>query len=344
MRKNKISLVVLNYNGLSHLKEYFDSVFGQSVIPDEIIMFDNLSRDGSREFVRKNYPKVKIIVEDSYNTGTATGSNIGFRHTSGDYIIFQSNDIKLHKNCVKELINILDNNPKVGIATSVLLNYYKDKKTGEPASTQRGEHLIDNAGGIADIFGFGMQNYPQKKCADIPESGEVFFSYGGSFIIRSKLFEKVGGFDDRYFTLNDDFDLSWRVRLLGYKVMYTKKSIVYHKVSATLGKRNWGVKHYWSQRNLMRTFLKNASNLHLLLICPLYWILFFAQVLYFFARGKFSLAFANLKAFFWNLLYLPETLVLRYRIQSQKRKNNIAQVIIFANLKLKFFREFHKAL
>lgn len=337
MRKKSISLVVLNYNGFPHLKEYFDSVFGQSVIPDEIIMFDNLSRDGSREFVRKNYPKVKIIVEDSYNTGTATGSNIGFRHTSGDYIIFQSNDIKLHKNCVKALINILDNNPKVGIATSVLLNYYKDKKTGE--------HLIDNAGGIADIFGFGMQNYPQKKCADIPESGEVFFSYGGSFIIRRKLFEKVGGFDDRYFTLNDDFDLSWRVRLLGYKVMYTKKSIVYHKVSATLSKRyDWSLKHYWSQRNLMRSFFKDASNLHLMLIFPLYGIFFVAQVVYLFLRGKFFLAFANLKAFFWNLLYLPETLVLRYRIQSQKRKNNIAKVLIFTSLKLTFFKEFHKAL
>ncbi|MBI2641803.1 glycosyltransferase family 2 protein, partial [Candidatus Roizmanbacteria bacterium] len=224
----KVSLVVLNYNGLLHLKEYFDSVFKQTLIPDEIIMFDNLSKDGSREFVKENYTKVKIITEDSYNTGTAAGSNIAFSHSSGDYVVFQSNDIKLERNCIKELVRILDANKDVGIATSVLLNYYKDQKTGE--------HLIDNAGGIVDIFGFGMQKYPGMRRETIPESGEVFFTYGGSFIIRRSLFEKIGGFDKRYFTLNDDIDLSWRARLQGYRVMYSKKSIVYHKVSATLGK------------------------------------------------------------------------------------------------------------
>ncbi len=337
MTQNKISLVVLNYNGLPHLKEYFDSLFAQTMIPGEIIMMDNLSQDGSREFVRKNYPKVTIITEDRFNTGTAMGFNIPFAKTSGDYVIFQSNDILLEKNCMKELYLCLKKYADVGIASSVLLNYYKDKKTGK--------HLIDNAGGIADILGFGMQNYPAKQIENIPVYGEVFFSYGGSCIVRRGLFEKVGGFDQRYFTLNDDLDLSWRIRLLGYKVMYTKKSVVYHKISATLGKLySQPLKHYWSERNLLRTYLKNASPKQFIFFLPINLFLSLAQIVYFFIRGKFMLGFADVKAFLWNILYLPETLMLRYKIQKMRRKNNIDKVLIKSSLKLKLFKEFHNAL
>jgi GT2 family glycosyltransferase len=202
MKKKKIvSLVVLNYNGLKHLEEYFTSVFQQTMIPDEIIMMDNQCTDGSREYVAKNFPKVKIVTEDSFNTGTATGSNIGFRSTTGDYVIFQSNDIRLDKNCVKELVEVMEEDNAVGICTSVLLNYFDEKE---------GRLILDNAGGIVDVYGFCMQKYPSAKFEKIPDREEVFYAYGGSFIIRREIFEKIDGYDDRYFTLNDDVDLSWR--------------------------------------------------------------------------------------------------------------------------------------
>lgn len=335
--KKKVSLIVLNYNGLPHLKEYFDSLFAQTLLPDEIFMMDNLSKDGSREFVKKDYPQVTIVTEDRFNTGTAMGFNIAFAKSTGTYVIFQSNDIRLDKNCVNELYYFMKKHADVGIATSVLLNYYKDNKTGK--------HRIDNAGGITDVLGFGMQNYPAKQIEDIADCEEVFFSYGGSCIVRRKAFEKVGGFDERFFTLNDDLDLSWRIRLSGYKVMYTKKSIVYHKVSATLGKLySQPLKHYWSERNLIRTFLKNSSTKQLLFFLPLNLIFSLSQIVYFCLRGKFLLAFADVKALIWNILYLPQTLMLRYKIQSMKRKNNIERILLKSSLKLKLFLKFHKAL
>ncbi len=331
-----LSLIVLNYNGLSHLKEYFNSVFEQTLVPNEVFMLDNCSTDGSQDFVKKYYPEVKIF-KNKFNAGTAQGSNIAFTKTSGKFVIFQSNDIRLDKNCVKELYQFLQEHDDVGIVTSVLLNYYTYKESGKK--------IIDNAGGIADIFGFGMQNYPAKNLKNIPSSGEAFFSYGGSFIIKRELWNKVSGFDQRYFTLNDDLDLSWRVRLLGYKVMYTKKSFIYHKVSATLRVVfDRPTKHYWSERNFMRTFLKNTSNKHLLLIFPLYFLLLLAEIIFLTSRGKFALAFSDVKAILWNIFYLPETISMRLKVQSNKKPNNVWSLLIKSSLKLHLFKEFSKTI
>jgi hypothetical protein len=334
-RKKTVSLIVLNYNGLHHLQEYFTSVYNQTLIPTEVIMMDNLSRDGSREFVKKHFPKVKIVTEDRYNTGTATGSNMGFAHTTGDLVIFQSNDLRLDKNCIKELVETITYDEKVGIVTSVFIKYERDPD---------GDYIVDNAGGLFDMYGFGIQNYPSVKFKDIPQEQEVFFSYGSSFIIRRDLFEKIGGFDDHFFTLHDDIDLSWRVRLLGYKILYTKKSFVYHKGSATIKQRGRAQKRYWSERNSIRSFIKNAELSHILKVAPMYIALLCGEMGYFLYRRKFALFFSDVKAIVWNLRYLPETLSLRRKIHALKKKNNIAEMLMPTSIKLKLFSGFKQTL
>src|SRR3990167_4904020 len=141
MKRKIVSFIVLNYNGKEHLKEYFTSVFKQTYMPDEVIMFDNLSTDGSRQYVSKYFPKVKIFTEDRYNTGTANGSNVAFSHTKGDYVIFQSNDLRLDPHCVEALVKCIESDKKIGICTSVYVRYKPDKN---------GKLVIDNAGGHID--------------------------------------------------------------------------------------------------------------------------------------------------------------------------------------------------
>ena len=324
-----MSLVVLNYNGKHHLKDYFTSVYKQTYLPDEVIMFDNLSRDGSREYVARYFPKVKVFTEDRYNTGTANGSNVAFSYTKGDYVIFQSNDLRLDPHCIEELVKCIESDKKIGICTSVYVRYKPDKK---------GDLIIDNAGGHLDKYGFGMQNYPEKTLREIPEKGEVFFSYGSALIITRNLYKRLGGFDDRMFTLHEDIDFSWRVRLLGYKIFYTKKSFVYHKGSATLKLRRRALLRYWSERNSIRTFIKNADLFHILKVAPMYILLLAAEMAYFLYRGNIALFFADFRAILWNIFYLPETLFLRYKIQSTKKKNNSNDLFSNSSFKLKLFK------
>ena len=97
MKRKTVSLIVLNYNGRELLKDYFDSVYNQTMKPDEIIMFDNLCTDGSRKYVRENYPDVKIVAEDRFNTGTALAYNIAISVAKGDFVIISANDIVWRK-------------------------------------------------------------------------------------------------------------------------------------------------------------------------------------------------------------------------------------------------------
>lgn len=330
------SLIVLNYNGQVHLKEYFDSVYKQTLLPDEVIMMDNASTDNSVLFVKANYPQVKII-ENSFNAGTALGSNIAFRHAQGHLVIFQSNDMRLDKDCIKNLVKTLIKDNSLGIVTSILLQHKK--------FIEEKKQIIDNAGGISDVYGLGMQKYPSEELKQVPDQSEVFFSYGGSFIIRRKLFEKIGGFDPRYFTLNDDIDLSWRVRLQGKKIIYIKSSLIYHKVSATLGPLfERSTKRYWSERNAMRTLLKNHDLTHLLVFFPVYLGLLAAEMGFFLSRGRINLFWADFRAIVWNIFYLPETLVMRYKIQNQRQPNHIYDLLTKKSYKLKLFNSFRKVI
>ncbi len=334
--KKTLSLVILNYNGTHLLKEYFDSVYRQTIIPDEIIMVDNNSTDDSVAFVKKNYPHVIIAYHHS-NVGTAQGSNIGFQYTTGDYIIFQSNDIILDAHCIEYLIQTIESDKTIGICTSVLINEKTYKKTKR--------QIIDNAGGVMDVYGFCMQKYYETDIRYIPQQGEIFFSYGGSFIVRKDVFEKAGGFDPRYFTLHDDVDLSWRIRLIGYRIVYNKKSFVFHKMSATLGSLfTRPIKRFWSARNNIRTVLKNYTAKDVYTKFPVYAALYSAETMYFLLRGRIWLFLANVSAIFWNLFLLPETLFLRFKIQRLRKKNNIEDLLIPHSLKLKMFKEFKKAI
>jgi hypothetical protein len=335
-KKKTISLIVLNYNGLQHLDGYFKSVFAQTRVPDEIILFDNLCTDGSREFVKKKFPKVKIITEDRYNTGTALAINTAFKYTHGDYVILQSNDIVLDKKCVEILYKNINADPEVGIVSSITIRFHNKKLR---------KFIVDQAGGLLDKFGFGMQNYPNIPIKDIPDTGEVFFAYGDSIIFRREIFKKVNGFDTRMFMLNDDIDFSWRVRQLGYKIIYTKHSFVYHKGSATiksLYKRPQV--RYWSERNSIRCYLKNTSFAHFLKTFPMYIVLLCAEMGYFFYRGRFSLFFSDVRAAFWNVFYIPEILYLRFLNWRNAKKNNIDSLIVNKSFKLMLFKNFSKTI
>lgn len=307
----KVSIIILNYNGKKYLKEYFDSVYKQILLPFEVVLMDNSSVDGSLSLVREKFPKVKIV-ENSFNAGTAEGSNLAFDRIKGDYVVFQSNDIRLDPNCLQQLVKTLEeNSPDVGIVTSVFLKYVEGRTSKN--------NPIDNAGGESDIYGFGTQKHPGKTLSKIPETGEVFFSYGSSFIIRSKLFRKVGGFDKRFFTLNDDLDLNWRLRLQGLKIMYTKKSFVYHHGSATLKSFGQSKLRFLSERNALRTLIKNYSLINLFSVIPRYLFLEFGEISFYLVTRRFDLAGSVIKAIFWNVINLKDSLIERGKVQSSRK-------------------------
>jgi len=302
----KCSIIVLNYNGKQFLKECLDSLRDQTYKDYKVYVLDNASTDGSREYISQDFPWVGLI-RASENFGTAEGSNVGVRNTSGEYIVLMSNDIRVDPKCIERLVSTLESDGSIGICSGMLVKY---------APLISGEHLIDNAGGVIDKFGFPLLLHPDEVYRkDDSRIEEAFFSFGGGFIIRRSLFDRVGGFDPKYFTLSDDMDLSWRVRLTGHKVVVDHSAVIYHKVSATLGPLfARSQKRFWSERNSLRTLLKNYQFWTLFRILPQYLFLLLLEAGFYLAILRADLFCSLLKALVWNSVNLRDTAALRRQV------------------------------
>ena len=109
----KVSVIIVNHNGQDLLRELFESLSRQTRRADEVIMVDNASSDGSVNYVRKQFPLVKVI-QLLTNTGFAEGNNIGVAIAQGDYIALSNSDTVVDENWLAELIQVLEGDERIG--------------------------------------------------------------------------------------------------------------------------------------------------------------------------------------------------------------------------------------
>jgi len=215
MSSPKISVIIVNYNGKKLLEKCLESLFKIDYNNFEVILVDNNSTDGSMEFVTKNYPKIIVIKLDS-NKGFAEPNNIGTKIAKGEYLLFLNNDTVTTTNFISEMVKVLEKDEKIAICQSLLL-----KPDGN----------IDSSGDFIDKMGI-VYNSKTK----IDEIKEISSARGACMLIRKKIFDKLGGFDEKFFFSFEDVDLGWRSWILGYKVVIVPNSIVYHDAGKTSSK------------------------------------------------------------------------------------------------------------
>jgi len=326
------SVIVVNYNGKDLLKKFMPSILKMKYPNFEVILVDNASKDNSVNTVKKEFPNVNII-QNNKNDGTAEGSNIGLSIAKGDYILWLSNDMELEPDFLTNLINLANSSKDIGVCTC------KMKRI-----TEKGEKLneIDSVGADLDIFGFPSSRGINKiDKGQFDQPSEVFFSFGGALLIKKSVLNLVGGYDPLFFTLADDIDLCWRVRLAGYRIMVQPSAVLYHRVSATLSKWKRSERRFISERNTFRTLLKNYSLLSLLKILPRYFGLIIAEVS-FFAIRKPEMTISYFRAIFWNMRNLKDTWLRRQKIQSIRTisDNTIMSYMLDQPTKLLILKEF----
>jgi len=249
----KLSVIVINWNGIQYLNNCFSSIFSQSILPYEVIMFDNGSTDKSVSFVRKNFPKVKII-NHKENIGFARPNNEGINNSKGDYVFLLNNDTKLDKECIKEIYNAIENenNTRVGMFSTKML-YFNER--------------VDTLGIKINLLGFS------KDVENESEINKVVCPCGGAAVYSKKMLKGIkmqngDYYDSRYFAYYEDVDLGWRAKNLGWKCSYIRDAIVHHVHGATT-KKGSDQSVYLGTRNRIWTFLKNVHGLKkALLILP----------------------------------------------------------------------------
>src|SRR3989338_4510211 len=122
MNKPKVSIVVVNHNGKNLLEALLKSISKSDYKNHEILVVDNNSTDGSREFVKKTHKNAKLV-ENKENLGYV-GINSALKYCKGEYILFLNNDMELDKDCIKNLVKSIRSDENIAMAAPRLVNFY----------------------------------------------------------------------------------------------------------------------------------------------------------------------------------------------------------------------------
>jgi GT2 family glycosyltransferase len=206
---------------------------------------DNASTDGSAAYVRQHYPDVTLR-ETGRNLGFAAGNNAGAHVARGRLLVFLNNDTAAAADWLARLHGALAARPEYALATSKIV------RMDDP-------DVVDSAGdGYLRAGGAFKHGHGGAAC-DQDVSREVFGACGAAFLIPRDVFDELNGFDDAFFMVYEDVDLSYRARLRGHRCWYAADAVVRHAGSGTLGVASEAAVFY-GQRNLEWTWLKNTPR------------------------------------------------------------------------------------
>ena len=252
----KFSINLLVYNGLKFLPQCAESVLNQSYKEYDFLIIDNNSTDGSRDYLKilqRSMPHIKIIFNET-NAGFAAGHNQGIGKSDSEYILCLNQDIILDKDFLKNAVEILNKDGKIGALQPKLL------RLKEIDNELRKTDIIDTTGLIMfknrRIINRGQgKNFsifppkadPAQWRDDFQFSEEIFGADGATPVYRRSALEDVKipifraiprdirenqrlyeYFDEDFFIYKEDVDLAWRMRLYGWKTVYAPDAIGWH--------------------------------------------------------------------------------------------------------------------
>ena len=304
----RVSVVILNYNGLKFAKQCIQSVI-ESAYPNlEVIVVDNGSTDGSYEIVRQlfnNKLNVKIV-RNPRNLGFAEGNNVGYRHSEGAIIVFLNVDTKVESGWLKPLVSCMVSDDRIGGAQCKLLDMKNREK-------------IDSLGATLDVLGYV---YPNRS-GSLEESHEIFYSDGAAMAFKRGVLSQVsfggGPFDSDHLLYYEDSDLCWRVRLRGYEIVLVPSSVVYHYRGGAGGRDLGYVRTFFFTASHLLTLIKNYSLWNLARYLPaLAFLEMMQSAILLLSEPRRSVA--KLRAFLWCMRNLRSVWIKRLYVQARVRR------------------------
>lgn len=252
-------VVIVNWNGAQHLEECLNALRAQTLHDEMVVLVvDNASSDDSRAVLARYDRFVQVIVNET-NVGFAAGCNQGIRAGDSEFVALLNNDTVVEPAWLEELVGAMRRSPTIGCCTSKILSYY-DRR------------VFDNAGHV--VFADGLTRGRGRLEIDrgqFERPEEVFCPSGCAALLRRRMLDDVGLFDEDFFAYCEDADLGFRARLRGWRCVYVPTAVVYHKFSAS-SEAFSAFKALHVERNRLWLALKNLP-LPLLLLSPLFTLL-----------------------------------------------------------------------
>lgn len=244
-----VAVIILNWNGRKLLEKYLPAVTAttDSGIAD-IIVADNGSTDSSAEFVREHFSEVKTLAFDS-NHGFAGGYNLALKMTGYRYTVLLNSDVEPRQGWLGPLYEFMEANPGVAAVQPKILSLRNPGKF---------EHA-GASGGYLDVNGYPycrgrVFTTVETDRGQYDDTADIFWASGAAFMVRTALYGKAGGLDEKFFAHMEEIDLCWRLRLMGYRICVVPQSEVLHLGGASLD--------YSDPRKTYLNFRNNLLMLH----------------------------------------------------------------------------------
>lgn len=247
---DKLAIVILNWNGAEMLKKYLPSVLQYSKDEAVVYVADNASTDNSIALLKEEFPEVKLILLEK-NWGFAEGYNKALEQVYAEYYLLLNSDIEVTPGWLTPMLSFMDSHEEVAACQPKLLSIFQ-RDSFEYAGA---------CGGYLDRYGYPfcrgrVFDVVEQDHGQYDEPAKVHWATGAALLVRARIYKEVGGLDARFFAHQEEIEMCWRMRIMGYQIYCLPESKVYHVGGGTLPKSN-----------PMKTYLNFRNNLTMLYKC-----------------------------------------------------------------------------
>lgn len=250
MKNIKIIILILSYNGKSLLEDSITSYLSNDYPNFKVIVIDNGSNDGTKEWIEQKYPDV-LVLRTEKNLGYSGGFNFGLKYAfldkDADYVLITNNDVKADSRVITELVKVAITDPMIGFVTGKV--YYYDQPD-----------TLQTVGKHEDLVRWNGDHIGNREIdnGQYDQVAERIFADDIFTLVSRKLYLETGGYDTAFRFQAEEYDWQARGKKLGFKIFYTPHAKIWHKDSMTIGKSS-AFKAYYDARNPMLVILKHKS-------------------------------------------------------------------------------------
>lgn len=246
-----VKIVILNWNGVGHLRRFLPSVVA-AADGAGVVVADNGSTDDSLRVLAEEFPSVEVVPMDA-NYGFAGGYDRALERVEADYYVLLNSDVETPSGWLAPLVAELERHPDVAAVAPRLRSLCEPEKF----------EYAGASGGYIDFLGYPfcrgrILKRTERDEGQYDDARDVFWVTGAAFCCRADVFRALGGFDADFFAHMEEIDLCWRMQLAGWRVRVVPESRVYHLGGGTLATDS-PAKVFYNHRNDLAMLYKCAS-------------------------------------------------------------------------------------
>lgn len=233
-----LSIIIVTYNQFDKARACLASIFSSRLggLSFEVIVADNASTEGDADILKQAFPEVKVI-KSPRNLGMGAGNNLAAAEARGEYLLILNPDTELHTEAATTMLEYLKNHPSAGIVGPKLM--YPDGE--RQVSFYRFPNLLlpfIRRTFLGRLFPKFLASYLMSDL-DLDQSQKVDWMMGSCLMLKTELFRRLNGFDERFFMYFEDTDLCKRISQLKLEAVYLPTATVIHHHGRASAKHHW---------------------------------------------------------------------------------------------------------